>query len=216
MEADRVGSAAGAAADGGEPTTDTRETEAAIPEAAEPIRQTQPTSKLMIKGSGLTFERDVPETVALQIMKLVITGVTENDFGGAGDARRDRKGRQQSLAEFYREVGPKNIPQKLTTIGVYLHDVLGRELFGADELKGQFRHVKETAPGNLPRDLGEAVGAGWLAEEHDKPGVYFVTQSGHDAVEDKFATDGGRRGARPRRKRKATKAAVAEAPSNGE
>lgn len=218
MESDALGSGAGVPSAGAETPVDARETQTPIPEAAELSRQREATSKLSIRGNGFTFDRDVPETVALQIMKLVITGVAETD-SGAGDAPRgERKGgRQQSLAEFFREVGPKKMREKLVTIAAYLHDIAGRDSFTPDELKAQFRGVKETAPANIHRDIGDTVGEAWFAEEPDQQGVYYITQSGLDAVEAKFSTDGGRRASRGRRKpRKSPKSGVTEAPSNGE
>jgi hypothetical protein len=144
------------------------------------------TFTVSIKGPGLKFSRVIDGATALSIM-----GVAMGQ-GGAADAtprpvtRSDRpKGseRGESLAEYYARIGPKQYPDKLTTIAAYLQTVQGRHSFKPDELRGQFRHVGEAPPANLPRDVRRAKAAGWLAEDHEAPGQYFVTKSGLKAIE---------------------------------
>jgi hypothetical protein len=169
----------------------------------------QPT-RLTIRGPGLAFDREIPDALVLRVMRLVLTGDDEPSItpatsaGGGGSSG----GRKQALVEYYRHVGPKKYPEKLVTIGAYLQEVMGRTSVTPDELKAQFRAVAETAPANLPRDLRIAVGEGWIAEEHDLPGSYFVTRSGLDALERGFSTDGGRKSRR--RRRAASKSGAAQ------
>lgn len=216
MESELIGEAGDESADDAAATTVDNETE--IEGATEIARPTEPTSKLSIKGNGLSFEREVPESLALQLMQLVITGFANPsaNAGGGMESRRDANGRRQSLPEYYQNVGPKRYREKLTTIAAYLHDVEGQGSFSADELKSQFRTVREAAPANFPRDLSEAIAKGWIAEERDQPGTYYVTRTGLEAVEDKFSANSARKPVRGRRKRASTKGSAPEAPINGE
>jgi hypothetical protein len=165
----------------------------------------EPVSKLTIRGQGLSFEREVPDSLVLRIMKLVLTGegAPEPWETGAiaGRSSPSGDGRKESLAEFYRRANPTKYPEKLTTIGAYLQMTLEKKSFTPDDLRAQFRAVNEGLPANMSRDFRVAVGEGWIAEEHDEPGQFFVTRSGLDTVEGAFGTV-GRKATRARRRRK--------------
>lgn len=180
-------------------------------------RGTEAVSKLSIEGSGLKFEREIPDAVVLKILKLVLTGGgAQGDDSQVDEDRPDsaNTARREALAEYYRRVAPKKNPQRLTVIATYLEQTLGRSSFTPEDLRGQFRHVGESAPANLPRDFRDAVTEGWIAENHDSPGQYYVTQSGRDAVASSFSAEGGRRGGRPRRRKRTAKSASADEGTN--
>jgi hypothetical protein len=168
--------------------------------------QAAPTVTLRIEGDGLTLTRVIPESLVLQIMRLVLNptppGSAADDGADPPGERRVPNGRRTALAEFYRAVAPKKYPEKLTVIGAYLQQELGRSSFTPDELRTQFRAVNEPAPANLSRDFRAALGNGWMAPEPDDPNQYFVTQSGLDAVESRFAAPSASRGASARRQRR--------------
>lgn len=168
-----------------------------------------PVSKLTIRGAGLVFDRDIPDHLVLRVMNLVLTGVSGSETRKQDDDTRDSgtDGRKESLAEFYRRAEPRKIPEKLATIGAYFQKVIEKDSFTLDDLRGQFRAVNEPVPGNLPRDLKVAQGAGWIAEEHDQRGEYFVTRTGLDAVEAGFSRDTGRK---PRRRKRVSKSTNSE------
>lgn len=171
------------------------------------------TSTLTIRGQGLSFEREIPQSLVLRIMHLALVGEEPPAAAGRREAvgQQDGNGnggrRRESLAEFYRRVSPKKYPEKLATIGTYLSEVMGRESFTPDELRSQFRSVNEPPPANLPRDFKAAMGAGWIAEEHDQPGQYYMTQTGRDDVAAGFSSD-AKKPTRTRRKRRASKTVV--------
>lgn len=169
-------------------------------------------SKLSIQGAGLKFERDIPDAVVLRILKLVLTGGGQIDDSPVAEDRADNGtgARREALAEFYRRVAPKKNPQRLTVIAAYLQSRLGRSSFTHDDLRSQFRHVGESAPANLPRDFRDAIAEGWIAEDHDAPGQFYVTQSGLDAVDAAFSAEDAKRGGRSRRRRRTSKGATAE------
>lgn len=165
----------------------------------------EPVSKLTIRGQGLSFERDVPDSLVLRIMKLVLTGEGAPEpwqtGTNAGGPSTSGDGRRESLAEFYRRANPAKYPEKLTTIGAYLQTTLEKKSFTPDDLRGQFRAVNEGLPANMSRDFRVAVGDGWIAEDPDEPGQFFVTRSGLETVEGGFGA-GGRKATRARRRRK--------------
>lgn len=183
-----------------------------------PAPAVESVSKLSIRGAGLTFDREIPDGLVLRVMNLVITGASDSESRQQTDDKRDlgSNGRKEALAEFYRRADPRKIPEKLTTIGSYFQQVMGRGSFTSDDLRGQFRSVNEPVPGNLPRDLKVALGEGWIAEEHDQTGQYFVTRSGLDAVEVGFSADGGRKGGRARRRKRSTKTAAPDSAGDSE
>lgn len=171
----------------------------------------EPMSALSIKGAGLVFDQQISRSMVLKIMSLVLTGdLPEPSRGGGAEGSRGAAesaggdGRRESLAEMYRRAGPKKYPEKLVTIAMYLHKVMGRASFSSDDLRAQFRSVNEPAPANMPRDFKLAVGEGWIAEEHDQPGQFYITKTGMDVVEAGFSVE-GRKGGKPRKRRRATK-----------
>jgi len=170
----------------------------------------EPMSKLSIKGHGLSFERDIPDSMVLRIMRLALTreGAADEPTAPLAQGRDAGNGesRKESLAEFYKRAGPKKYPEKLATIAAYMQKILGRNSFTSDDLRGQFRAVNEPAPANMPRDFKTAVGEGWIAEEHDQPGQYFITTSGMETVETGFSAVGGRKASKPRHRKRSAKA----------
>jgi hypothetical protein len=67
--------------------------------------------------------------------------------------------------------------------------------------------ASEPVPGNYARDFRWAVANGWIAPDHSRPGEYFVTTKGDQAVEAKFTDEikkstGVDRTARRRRRKK--------------
>jgi hypothetical protein len=185
-------------------------TPAAIPAApaATPGVSSQTMSTLSIKGAGLTFDQQIPQGMVLKIMHLVLTGdAADSSRGGAGaEGARGADsyggdGRPESLAEMYRRAGPKKYPEKLVTIAMFIHKVLDRASFTPDDLRAQFRAVNEPPPANMPRDFRLAVGEGWIAEEHDQPGQFYITKTGMDVVEAGFSAEGRKAGKSRKRKR---------------
>jgi len=185
-----------------------------IPVLSPAVGKSTMTSKLTISGSGLKFERQVADSVIVRIIQLVLTGEDAgSQVASTRGTRSDLGGRKESIAEFFRRVNPTNNSEKLTTIATYLQETAGRRSFTPDDLRSQFRAVNEPPPANLPRDFKEALGKGWIAEEHDAPGQHYVTQSGLDSVAASFAASAPRRGGKGRRKKRNAKANVNEVPA---
>jgi hypothetical protein len=175
----------------------------------EKTRQTAPHEDPMegttitIAGPGMHFAREISDEQVLSILRLLLGG---KQGGYVSEEHRSNFGspmglpRRQAISEFYRSVAPKRYPEKLVTIAAYLQQTLSRHYFTPEDLRTQFRQVNETPPANLPRDFKAAMGAGWIAEDPEAPGQFFVTQSGLDAVASGF-TANSKRISKPRRRR---------------
>jgi hypothetical protein len=167
-----------------------------------------PKTQLDIKGPGLTFSREISDTMVLKIMGIVLGDSGAHDEPQTKEtecSEEQRGGRREALSEYYRRVAPRRYSEKLTTIASYLQDVLGRQPFAPEDLRRQFRQVNETPPTNLSRDFRLALGEGWIAEEPNNSGQYYVTPTGLEAVRKRFSNDISWVSKPRRRRRSATK-----------
>ena len=184
------------------------EPEGAKPPQATAREQSKERATVTIQGLGMQFARDISETQVLSILRLLLGGEQDGygpEEAGSGLENSGRSRRRQALSEFYRRLAPKRYPEKLVTIAAYLQQTLSREYFTPEDLRTQFRHVNETPPANLPRDFKAAMGLGWIAEDPDAPGQFFVTQPGFDAVDCGFSADVRKTSRRRRRHRTSVK-----------
>lgn len=94
-----------------------------------------------------------------------------------------------SLREFMEEAGAKRNPEKIVAIGAYLVRTLNQESFTRKEVKLQFKNAGEPVPGNYTRDFDWAVSNGWLAPIHGGHKDYWVTDTGLDAIANKFSEE---------------------------
>jgi hypothetical protein len=161
---------------------------------------TDKTYKVTIDGLGLSLEREVSKEIGDQIVVLILTGnaamatpvrlpVGDGRSGALPVQPGKKSGADQpqlSIREFLNEHDPKRSPDKITAIGVYLKDHSDLETFGRTELETAFQSAAEPIPANLPRDLAWAVRSGWIAARPGTKGQYYVTNSGRQAVTQKF------------------------------
>jgi hypothetical protein len=177
-----------------------------------------------LDGPGLTLERAVPGTVALQIVALamspggaqpvqlpvtptggtvhqVATPVPANNHAVAQPAR-------QAVGEYVRATGAKRNADKIVAIAAWLYDQRGQHTFARDEVKTQFRGIGEPPPQNWSRDFQSTVSFGWIAPDDDDPNVFWVTQTGRAAIAAQFSGDSKPRiTRRPRSRRKSAESA---------
>lgn len=149
------------------------------------------TYRLTLKGDGVTVEREVTEDHARQIIAIVMggaamAGAPARPSASAGGITRAASGQIPALREFVDEVGAQRNPEKIVAIGAYLVDHLGQDNFSREEVKSQFKNAGEGVPGNYPRDFRWAIIAGWIAPDPNTSGRFFVTDSGRDALTQKF------------------------------
>jgi hypothetical protein len=155
-----------------------------------------------IKGNGVTIEKTVPAQVARQMINVIMGGAASSEnFLSPRGASASRKGadgavrslasgpRRTSLREFLEESQAKRNPDKIISIAEYLLQYEEVELFTKEEIKSRFRLAGEAAPANFPRDFTWAVNNGWIAEDLNSAGSFYVTQKGRDAIENKFSSE---------------------------
>lgn len=162
------------------------------------------TYDLSLTGEGITISRKVPQSVAREIVGLVLGGSqaagSASSGGGKPSAVSDFS--QVSLREYLNEAEATKNPEIITAIVDYVMKTTKAKSVSNTDIKARFRDAGEPAPGNLARDLGLAKGSGWIASDPHERNNYFVTQSGRDAIAKKFE---GLKIRRPRRRtRKST------------
>lgn len=164
--------------------------------------------KIVIEGGGLRLDRSIDEGRAREIINILMGGTAAPSPGAPrmGSLHSPPSpagappGVRLSLREFLTIAQATNWPAKITAIGVYLHDHEGQADFSREDVRGRFRHAGEGQPGNYHRDFAVAVGNGWVAEDSRKPGSHYVTNTGRQAVESKFAGE-AKRASGPARRR---------------
>jgi hypothetical protein len=151
---------------------------------------------LKLEGHGISVSREISQEAARAILDVVFGG---DRAGGGGrsewrgkealDDRDDGNRPSMSLPEFLDASGAKRNPDKIAVIGQYIVEFEGRQDFSREDVKVRFRQAGEGVPSNFPRDFTWAVKNGWIAEDLETKGAYYVTRKGKEAVERKFATD---------------------------
>ncbi|MBF9233325.1 hypothetical protein [Microvirga alba] len=182
---------------------------------------------LTLKGGGLTLERQVDENTALAILQISMGGaapvpglsVTPKPTPPVAHAPSlqpvEVQGEQRlSLRNYFDQVGAKNNLAKIVAVGAYLREVDGQTEFSREDIAAGFRNAREIVPGNLPRDVGKAVQAGWIAEDPRSKNQFYVTAVGDDALSSGFE---GTRASSSRKKRgKKAKGGGQQSASEGE
>lgn len=146
------------------------------------------TYKLKLEGGGVTVDREVSEDQARQIVAVVMGGaaLAAPLTRSASGIVTPRASGQTGLREFIDQVSAERNPEKILAIGAYLIDKLGQEHFSREDVKAQFKNAGEGVPGNYPRDFKWAVTAGWIAPNPQAEDHFFVTDTGHQALEQQF------------------------------
>lgn len=148
-----------------------------------------------ISGGAFGYDGKVPEHVARKLMVVLMSGrdttlhtsVRESlrgQWGSMGAGNGDRPA--LTIGEFVRDSEPKRHPDRITAIAVYLREYRGQDVFSPADIVEGFEEAGEPAPGNISRDLKWAVSNKWIAPKSDVRGGYFVTNSGMEAVAQKF------------------------------
>lgn len=158
--------------------------------------QEQESYSLRLEGNGISVTREVGQDMARVILDLILGGDVKVPQGNSAlddpapsDIREEPSRPALSLREFLEESEAKRNPDKITVIGRYILQHEGRHDFKRDELKGRFRDAGEGIPANFGRDFNWAVRNGWIAEDPDHRGSYYVTKKGAEAIERRFSSD---------------------------
>lgn len=145
---------------------------------------TEKPNTIVIKGK-VGYEDEITVAQAAQIIAFLNASESaEIELGsgpaagalGGGHSSAPSGRRSGRAVESARDAldlsGAKTNPEKIVALGEYvLQD--GGETFKVEDVKGQFRRARETAPANFSRDLSAAVQAGWIAQSDGEE--YYVT-----------------------------------------
>src|SRR5690606_38433132 len=80
----------------------------------------------------------------------------------------------------------KRNPDKILAIAAFLREATGAEDFSADEIKAYFPKAGEKVPANYNRDFKWVISSGWMAENHQQPDRFYITNTGRRALSEKF------------------------------
>lgn len=107
---------------------------------------------------------------------------------------------EMSVGEFIMDVGAKRNPDKIVAMAVYLKHA-GKEEFQAEDIKPLFQKAGERTPGNFARDWRWAQTAKWIAPVSGNDKIFYVTNSGQQAVDQKFPPELRKQTSQPAGKR---------------
>lgn len=147
-----------------------------------------------IKGPDLTFKRSVDEQTARDILNILLGGhgstPAREPAGGRVHTIGSSPGPQRlSLREYLEEVSAARNPDIITAIASYLRDVEGRSEFTSEDVKSKFKSAGVKSPANFGRDFAATISAGWIAQDNESDGTYYVTNAGDRAVQQKFSKE---------------------------
>jgi hypothetical protein len=148
----------------------------------------KPAYAFTLKGNEIDFVGNVDQATARSLLNIVLGAKagaspmpgTERAGSGTNDPPHT------SLREFLNAHDAKRIPEKIAAIGEFLTRN-GAADFSKDDVLKQFRVAREAMPANFHRDINWAIATGWIAEDAQNAGRFYVTQSGKKAVDGKFS-----------------------------
>ena len=143
-----------------------------------------------LKGEGIDFAGSVDQPTARSLLDVALGGKPLSSFElPKSESSTSKAGSPPiSLREFMNAHSAKRIPEKIVAIGEFLTRK-GTADFSKDDVLAHFRIAREAMPGNFRRDFNWAIATGWVAEDSQNPGRFYVTQSGKQAVDGKFSDD---------------------------
>jgi hypothetical protein len=153
--------------------------------------------KLTLTGPGMQIDKSIDLQTALMVMQVIFGGSAAplQKTGSAADAAADNEAREfsqryraqkLSIREYLEDVSGKTIHAKITAIGRYMRDQENAPDFSREDIKIRFRSAGEVMPGNFPRDFQRSLQAGWIAEDPQVRGRFYVTRRGDEAIDQKF------------------------------
>lgn len=148
--------------------------------------------KLTLSGK-LSYSGEVTFAQAVQILGLVSSGAagpgSNASFVGpssvASDVRSPERQQAMSPKEVLEATGAKTNPEKIVAFAALVSRTSGKETFTLEDVKPLFRQARESTPGNLTRDLSEAIKSGLVAEAEDR-GEYYIVGKAADVLDTGF------------------------------
>lgn len=144
---------------------------------------------LTLKGPGISINKVIDARTAGAIAQMTFGGVSVDI------AHVDRRtvfnpttaapsGAPLSLREYLQSATPdRGIHTKILAVARYIRDVEKQNDFTREDVRNRFRSAGERQPANFHRDFQKAVRAGWIAQDHQSRGQYYVTRTGDDEID---------------------------------
>lgn len=148
--------------------------------------------KITIKGAGLSYEREIDESTAGQVMALCLSSQESgSDSGKVGLELPVRRlgSQRESAAEYLNRHAPRRNPDKILTLAGFLKESHNKDSFQQGEIKSLFRDAGELIPANLTRDFKWVVSSGWIAPDPAKKGSFYITNTGLKVLQGGFPDD---------------------------
>jgi len=148
--------------------------------------------KITIKGAGLSYEKEIDENTAGQVMALCLSSQDSgSDSGkiGLGLPIRRSGSQRESAAEYLNRHAPKRNPDKILTLAGFLKESHDKDSFQQGEIKSLFRDAGELMPANFTRDFKWVVSSGWIAPDPSKKGSFYITNTGMKVLQGGFPDD---------------------------
>lgn len=158
------------------------------------------TYKLTLMGSGISIDKEIDQATAERVVHAVFGSQQTESSQLAGGADRPNDPQRLSLREVLEESEARTIPEKIVVIAAYLRDQQGQATCTREDNKGKFRTAGEPMPANYSRDFGKAVQSGWIAEDHQNSGKFYVTRRGDEALSTRFDSRSASPSRAPRRR----------------
>lgn len=165
----------------------------------------EPNYKISINGPGLSFEREISEQVAQEVLLWILTGKFANPpihsshpegemsikSQSAVRASAPKLGnrlstRGLSIGEYMDKHEPRRIPDKIATFALFLKEEREVHDFVKDDLVAIFREAAEPIPKNLGRDMKWTQTSGWIALTPGEKSQFYLTDKGEKAVQGSF------------------------------
>lgn len=129
--------------------------------------------RVAITGKGIEFSREIdvhllPRLLAVLVGSEPKGGAATNTIHTAPQAIRGEASyvstmeRPVGAAEYIREKKPQTSSDTILVLAAYLELHESRRPFGRDDLRRLMRIARLPEPANFPRDLGVAVGKGYI------------------------------------------------------
>jgi hypothetical protein len=144
------------------------------------------TYKLTLMGSGISIDREIDQATAERVVQVVFGAHQIRELQPPHGPDRPVDERRPSLREVFEEAEARTIPEKIVVIGAYLRDQQIQASFTREDNKVKFKTAGEPVPANYPRDFNKAIQAGWIAEDHQNPGHFYITRRGDETLSRRF------------------------------
>jgi hypothetical protein len=153
---------------------------------------------LKLTGEGLTIDKQIDAGLAAAIAQMTLGGVAPGASAPgvsrqptATPVMQDGQGQRVSLREYLQSIGAgRGIHIKILAVGRYLRDFERQDDFSREEVRVRFRSAGEPQPANFARDFQKAVRAGWIAEDHQNAGRFYVTRTGDEEINGRLNRNG--------------------------